>query len=467
MSWNWIRDRSKDKAGDYREEDAKSAAERMATANQPRDYRQETAVRVTERGTVEANAPSTAVPSLILLDPHNKYAPEVQAIVIREDPIARYCVDRIAEIVYDDGFKLVKRGTDEEHEYNQPIQDELIRMNGKQMLIRWLAGERGHGHCWLDVIDAKRNEDYREDDANNELQPKIAKIDVYTPLFTEVVTWDDKGNPKDLRVNITLPDGTSDHIIIKAKDTILMRTRPFGDRSYRGLSVLINIWDALTYIRQVLFSMGWYSIKIGIGVFYVKIRGAVTKEKVAAAKAVLTGLSTKRGIIYSDLVVDEFGFIQASSGATDFPQYVDTLYGQVSNGTGIPKTILAGMSESSLGGADVSIDLQVSVINTEQRKQEYYLRELFFRMGFENQDYDFEWPARYATSEEQESKVLMNNTQADSVALTYMTANEVRARRGLAPLAGGDELQQLNKMDFNFQTSEEADQTQNEEGTQI
>lgn len=470
MSWSRFRDRSKDKTTEYREEAAQAAAKLMVLENQPSDFRTEATVRVSETGVVEANTPSTAIPSLILLDPHDKYTPSTQAIVIREDPIARYCVDRIAEIVYDDGFKLVKRGTDEEHEYNQPIQDELIRMNGKQLLTRWYAANRGYGHAWLDVIPAN-NEDYREDDSGNQLQPKIAKIDVYTPLFTEVVSWDDRGNPKDLEITVTQPDGTKGQTPIKASDCILMRTRPFGDRSFRGLSVLTDIWDALTYIRQVLFSMGWYSIKVGIGVFYVKIRGAVTKEKVAAAKAVLTGLSTKRGIIYSDLVVDEFGFIQAQAGATDFTAYIDTLLSQVAAGTGIPKTIFVGMAESSLGGADVSVDLQVSVINTEQQKQEYYLRELFFRMGFENTDYDFEWPTRSATSEEQKSKILMNNAQADAISCeTTMTINEVRERRSLEPKDGGDELLKLrdtNKMDFNFQTSDEKEQTQNPKGENV
>lgn len=472
MSWSWIRDRSNDKPGDYREESAKKAAKEMALANQPKDYRQETAVRVSERGVVEANTPSTAIPTLIMLDPINKYEPESLSIVAREDPIASYVVNRIAEIVYDDGFKLVNQGTEEEHRYNQPIQDELIRMNGKQKLIQWYAAVREQGHAWLDVIPAKNNaKDHREDDSDKELQPKIAKIDVYSPLFTEVVEWTDKGQPKVLNVNIKLPDGSSNIIPIKTKDTILQRLRPFGDRTFRGVSELVDIWDALTYIRQVLFSMGWYSIKTGIGVFYVKIRGAVTAEKIAAAKAVLTGLSTKRGIIYSDLVVDEFGFIQSNTSSINFPDYVDTLLSQVAIGTGIPKSILSGV-DSSLGGSEAAIELNTDVISTEKQKQEFYLRELFLRMGFEEQDYDFEWPTRFALSEEEESKILMNDTQADAVAIeSYMTINEVRERRGLDPIDGGNELLSLrepdNKFDVNFQTPDEADQTQNPPGTNI
>ena len=459
MSW------SLRKKPDYREEE-KKAALGMLRGNQ--DYRQETAVRVSERGTVDANTPSTAIPTLIMLDPINKYDAESQAIVMREDPIARYVVHRISEITYDDGFTLVKKGTDELHEYNDPIQDELIRMNGMHKFTEWLASERGYGWSWLDLIPAKNNaEDFREDDANNELQPKIAKIDVYTPLFTEVTEWDKKGQPKILRVNFKLPDGSSKFEDIKAMDTILMRTRPFGDRTFKGLSVLIDIWDALTFIRQVLFSMGWYSIKTGIGVFFVKIRGAVTKEKVDAAKAVLTGLSTKRGIIYSDLVVDDFGFIQSQGGTINFPDYVDTLLSQVAIGTGIPKQILAGEADSSLGGAEVSSDLAVGLISTVQQGQEYYLREVFFRMGFENQDYEFKWPRRYATSKTEESKILMNETQSDAVAVeAYMTINEVRERRGLGPIEGGDEMLNLRDAskitaDMGFQTAEEQDATNN------
>lgn len=463
MSWAWKRGKSTD----YREEDAKDAAMEMLKGNPA--YRQETAVRVTERGTVDANTPSTAIPTLIMLDPINKYDAESQAIVAREDPIAGYIINRVAEVVYDDGFTLVKKGTDELHEYNDPIQDELIRMNGSRKLTQWLAAEREFGWAWLDLIPANNNaEDFREDDSNNELQPKIAMIDVYTPLFTEVVTWDKKGQPLTLKVNITLPDGSlADLPDIDAKDTILMRTRPFGDRTFRGLSVLVGIWDALTYIRQVLFSMGWYSIKTGIGVFYVKIRGAVTQEKVDAAKAVLTGLSTKRGIIYSDLVIDEFGFIQSDGGSINFPDYVDALLSQVAIRTGIPKQILAGMADSSLGGAEVNSDIAAGLIGTEQQGQEYYLRELFFRMGFEGQDYDFKWPSRFATSKTEESKILMNDTQSDAVAVeAYMTINEVRERRGLPSIEGGDEMLNLRDTskitaDLDFQTPEEEESTNN------
>ena len=462
MSWMWTRGKSKQT--DYREEDAKSAAIEMIKGNP--EYRQETAVRVSERGTVDANTPSTAIPTLIMLDPINKYEAASQAIVAREDPIAGYIIDRVAAVVYDDGFTLVKKGTDEIHEYNDPIQDELIRMNGKRKLTQWLAAEREFGWAWLDLIPAKNNaEDFREDDANNELQPKIAKIDVYTPLFTEVTEWDKKGQPKILRVNFKLPDGSSKFEDIKAMDTILMRTRPFGDRTFKGLSVLVGIWDALTYIRQVLFSMGWYSIKTGIGVFYVKIRGAVTKEKVDAAKSVLTGLSTKRGIIYSDLVIDEFGFIQSQGGSINFPEYVDTLLSQVAIRTGIPKQILSGEADSSLGGAEVSSDIAVGLISTEQQGQEYYLREMFLRMGFERQDYDFKWPSRFATSKTEESKIEMNESQSDAVAVeSILTINEARERRGYPPIDGGEELLSLrddSKVDFNFQTAEEQDATNN------
>ncbi len=455
MSWVWKRD--KGKQTDYREEEAKDAAIKMITGNQ--SYRQETAVRVTDRGVVEANTPSTAIPTLIMLDPVNKYEPASQAIVAREDPIAGYIINRVAQVVYDDGFTLVKRGTDEIHRYNGPVQDELIRMNGKHKLTQWLAAEREFGWSWLDVIPAKN-------DTENELQPKIARLDIYTPLFTDVVAWDAKGQPKTLKVNVTNPDGSFAQVDpIDTKDTILMVTRPFGDNTFRGLAVTVGIWDALTYIRQVLFSMGWYSIKTGIGVFYVKIRGAVTKEKVDAAKAVLTGLSTKRGIIYSDLVIDEFGFIQSQAASMNFPDYVDTLLSQVAIRTGIPKQVLAGLADSSLGGAEVNSDIAAGLIGTEQQGQEFYLRELFFKMGFEDQDYDFKWPSRFATSKQEESKIEMNESQSDAVAVeSILTINEARERRGYPPIDGGEELLSLrddSKVDFNFQTAEEQEATNN------
>ena len=436
------------------------------------DYREETQKRVWDDHTLDANTPSTAIPDLILLDPQDKYDAFTLAQVAREDPIARYVTATIANNVWDDWFYLAKRGSEEEIEQNTEIQRELERMNAKAYFMQCHTAERIFGNAWLDVIPADRGSDYREDMVDFETQPKIARLDVYTPLNTSVIAWSSSGQPETLRVVFKHPDGTEDHVDIPAQDTIPIRIRPFGDRSYRGVSVLTPIWDALTYIRQVLFAMGWYSIKVGIGVFYVRVRGALTDNKRKAAQAVLQGISTKRGIIYSDLVIDEFGFIQASAGATSFPQYVDNLMTQVAIGTGIPKDILTGMAGTNEASA-AAMDLRNSVINTEQQRQEIYIRELVRRMGYEDLDYDIIWHVRFERTEEQEAKVLMRTTQADAQALDYMTINEVRKRRNLPPIEGGDELLSLkNDIQVGFSpmnppNPKNEDKNNNPQGVQV
>jgi len=467
MSWFWKRDTSHDGETVYSEESAALAAKQMLIGNT--GYRAETQVRVPEAGTIDANTPSTAVPDLILLDPKDKYSYEYQDIVAREDPVAHYTCDVIAENVYDDWFYLAERGTEEPHAMNDTIQKEFERMNAKHYLILCLKTERRHGHSWLDVIPtATGGEDYREDIADFEIQPKIAKLDVYSPLYTEVVEWDTKGQPTKLKVNITMPNGAVKDIPIEAKDCILMRTRPRGDRTYRGDSILSYVWDDLTYSRQVMFAMGWYAIKVGIGVFYVKVRGALTSEKRSAAEAVLQGISTKRGIIYSDLVIDEFGFIQAGAGATDFPKYVDSLMTRVAIGTGIPKDILTGLSGTN-EASQTALDLRNNVINTEQRKQEFYIREVIARMGYDI-DYDIIWPVRYASSEEAEAKIYQSNTQADVQALEFMSVNEIRAKRNLEPVDGGDEILGLRKdiqIGMQGQGIDQQNKTNNPGGDQV
>jgi len=216
--------------------------------------------------------------------------------------------------------------------------------------------------------------------------------------------------------------------------------------------------------------MGWYAIKVGIGVFYVKVRGALTSEKRSAAEAVLQGISTKRGIIYSDLVIDEFGFIEAGAGATDFPKYVDSLMTRVAIGTGIPKDILTGLSGTN-EASQTALDLRNNVINTEQRKQEFYIREVIARMGYDI-DYDIIWPVKYVSSEEKESKVYQSNTQADVQCLEFMSVNEIRARRNLPPVDGGEEILGLRKdiqigMQGQGQGIDQQNKTNNPGGDQV
>ena len=462
MSWIGKRKR------EYREEQA--AANAIVSANST-VFRQEASARVWDDKTTSTNTPSTAIPSLITIDPKDKYSYIQQDLVAREDPIARYITTRIAENIFDEGFYFVKEGTDERHPLDTEFQLEFKRMNGKNTFIKTFATMFKHGHVWLDVIPEDLPQDLRVDEYGNDVQPRIAKIDYYSPLYTEVLTWTATGIPLTLKVNYKMPDHTSaSYDPIDTPDCIFLRNGDMGDRSYRGVSVLVGIWDALTYIRQVLFAMGWYAIKTGIGVFYVKIRGSVTKEKKAAAQAMLEGVSTKRGIIYSDLVIDELGFIQADGSSINFPDYVDALLAQVAIDSGIPKSILAGL-DSGAGSSEVNADLRVGVINTYQKRYEYAIRELCHRMHLDFDDADIVWPTRYATSEEQESKIYMNNTQADAVAInSYMTINEVRALRGLPSVTGGEELIALrdpNAMSLDIASQDERDQTNNPEGNQV
>jgi hypothetical protein len=448
-----------------------ATAKALTAANSARSYRVETSYRVYDDKTLTTNAPSTAIPDLIMMDPQDKYNYALQEIVAREDPIAKFVTVNIAENVFDEGFSFVLKGTEDEHPSNGAFQDEFMRCDGKNVLTRWYTAVRKHGHAWLDVIPEEQSEDMRIDEHGNEMQPRIAKLDFYSPRHVEVVTWTKAGVPQQLKIEITLPNGSHTYIEgLDASEMIFYRNGEFGDRSYRGVSVLTEIWDALTYIRQVLFSMGWYAIKVGIGVFYVKIRGAVTAEKKAAAEAMLTGVSQKRGIIYSDMVIDELGFIQADSGSTAFPEYVDTLLSQISIATGVPKTILAGLAMSS-GGSEAAMDLRVGVINTCQKRLEYIIREMALRFGFDFSDADILWPTRYATSEEQEAKIYMSNTQADVVSLDYRTINEVRAMRGLEPIEGGDELMALKMANSlqqqGGQSIDQQEQTRNDGGQQV
>ena len=408
-----------------------------------REYREETAAqRVTSQGIVDANAPSTAIPALIRKDPQNKYEAETQLLLVNEDPIARFVCQNIAEQVYDDWFIIVERGTKKEHPRNAELQAELERMNAKWHLTQALFWRKTNGHCWLDLIPPAEES---IDDSGNIISPKIVKLEVLTKLRTTVTTWFTNGMPDDLEVTVRMPDGTDNILPRKAADTIFMRTEPLGDGSFEGLSELVPIFDALNYIRQVLFSMGWHAVKTGIGVFFVKVKGALTTEKKAAAEAMLTGLSTKRGVIYSDLIIDEFGFVQSNASNTNFPEYIKTLLGQIAVETGIPISILTGDNQGQIAGSEVNSDLKVAVLNTDQQDEERFLRELFERMGFVDMDYDFDWNARFATNEEQKSKILSNNTQADVQALSYMSVNEVRARRSLPPVPGGEEILGLRK----------------------
>jgi hypothetical protein len=392
----------------------------------------------------------------------------------RQNPLAVRIVYMIAENVFDDGFVL-KDKDGEEHAINAPVQEEFTRLRFKHYFTMALATERWAGHSWLH-IGMEDTEDLRIDTKGDEIQPRVAKLDFFSPKLAKVKIYDEIGAPKTLEITYQTAAGEGTLPVRKlmpAKDFILFRTRPF-DRSHEGRSVLEPVWDFLVGLADLFHSIIFYAGKVGKGWLKVQVRN-LTAEKRTAIRAMIEEQSPKRFLLH-DKDIEDMSWIGASGSSINFKDYIDAVLDEVAAGFDVPLVALTGQAQGSISGGEGIQKALYSTINRIQGSVEPYIRETIARMGHTEEDYVVDWNTRYAHDEKEEAEIEVSKVSSNVARLQYMTMNEVRNLEGLDAIDGGDETPGT-KDDFSIGVSgfgeeeptspSKQEQTRNKEGKQL
>jgi len=443
----------------------------MGWMDRLRGIRTEASARVpSEFTSVKKGAPPTFVPDMIMEEVWERDNIDHIAKVAKQDPIAARIVYMVAEKSIDDWF-IIRTEDGEEHPDNREIQREFKRLRAKHYFIMALAGERGFGHTWLQVV--KEKPPLTIDTEDSEQAPlRIAALDFWTPECATVYKYNSvNGAPETIKITYQVGVATENTIpvekFIPAEDMILFRTRPF-DRSHEGRSVLDPVWDYLVYLRYLFHAVTWYAMKVGLGVFHVKVR-KLTAEKKTAIEDGMKDLSAKRFFLY-DTDIEDIGFIGAAGSSINFDTYIDSILDQIAAGTDIPKVVLTGQEQGNISGGEAIEKALYSTINSVQQAVDYYLREVILRMHYDDSDMVLDWNTRYAHDEKEEAEIEVSHVSANVARLQYMKMNEVRELEGLESVEGGDESP--GQPDFSIGVSgmeppSKQEQTRNREGVQI
>jgi hypothetical protein len=414
---------------------------------------------------VSRNDPPTFVPDLILRKVNQVDDLSHLSDVARLDPLGNYITYGMANEALRDGFKLVD---EEGNEIMQEVQREIEILRAVDVMILALAYERTYG--WSYIYTGKNRYVPSAPEGG-----RLAKLYAFTPEECVVKQYTAVGDPLSMELTVHVGEGEGQirekKIILPAEDFIFFNTRPIG-RGYQGMSALEPVWDMLTYIRRLYWSMCFYDMKIGHGLFAVMTEGGIQDEYITKLEASLQDIGTQTSWIIDGTKIKEAKYIGAGAGATDFDTHINACLKLVAAGTGVAMDVLVGASAGTISGSDVNQKSSFKEVSEIQGSTEPVWEEIIKRMGFDNGDYGFLWNARYAHDEEEQAKIDFAHAQTQQIKLDWMTINEVRAEEGLPPTEGGDKLKaefQINVDGLGGpgQSPEEQENTGNEGGTQI
>jgi superoxide dismutase len=428
--------------------------------------------------TPKKGAPTTFIPDMILEEVNARDNINHIAKVIKQDPIAARIVYGIAEKVFDDWFVL-RTADGEEHPLNAEIQREFTRLRAKHYFTMALAGERGFGHTWLQVIREKKKP-LTIDTTDSEQKPlRVAALDFWTPQQATVYKYDpNNGAPAQIRIKYKVGIATENTLEVdrileedKVKDMILIRTRPY-DRSHAGRPIIGPVWDYLVYLRYLFHAVTWYAMKVGLGWLYVKVRKLTDKKRIALENN-FKAQSPKRFLVL-DSDVEDINFVQSAGGNIDFPAYAAAILDQIAAGVDMPVVSLTGQAQGSIAGGEGIEKALYSTINSAQQAFEPYIREVILKMHYDDSDMFVSWNTRFAHDEKQQAEIEVAHVSAQVARLGYMTMNEVRSIDKLGTVEGGDEspakkedpLSQFSQA-FGKNSPESQEQNKNPEGDQL
>lgn len=443
----------------------------MSWMDRLRGLREEASARVPSQNLTSKGAPPTFVPDIILENIWERDNLDHMVKMATQTPIGARIVSMVAEKALDDWF-IIRDTEGNEHPKNKEIQLDLTRLRAKHYFTMALAGERGYGHTWLQVVKEKRP--LTIDTEDSEQRPlRIAGLDFWTPEFATVKTYNSvNGAPETIEIEYQVGVADENTLpiskIIPAADMILFRTRP-KDRSHEGRPILEPVWDFIVWLHLMFHAVSWYGIKVGMGWLYAKVR-KLTEEKKVAMEDNFKNLSVMRFLMFEP-DVEEIGFIQASGGSMNFESYIDSILNEIAAGTDVPKVAITGQEQGSISGGEGIEKALYSTINNIQQKVDPYVRELLLRMNYDDSDMVIDWNARYAHNEKEEAEIEVAHVSAQVARLGFMTMNEVRAIDKLAPVEGGEESP-AKKADFSIGMQDldppsKQEKTNNPEGDQI
>ncbi len=380
----------------------------------------------------------------------------------QREPMLKWLVSFIASDIYDNGFRVVEVGNEEDDTLNDIVQAELIKLNAKKNLTRLTVFERRWGTSFfLLSYSTNRNKvDWASPlyDNKGKLPTGIELLQITPYPKSRVTVTEEVIDTTDLRLGqpkfYNILRGSL-AIALKVHWSRIIHVAPrLDEHPFWGLSVMDPLWDDVTgwrNIRWAFYQMIW---RYGMGFPHFSFEGA-TQEDLDNWEAA-GGLDDffARAVFLSNEKA-KVNFVGLEGATVNPKEYVSMVYQSMSTGSRISQDILKGVSAGAVTGSETNLKEYAKLISNEQSDIEYVPIELIRRLmetgqidfDYENKAYALEWVSAFELGEVDYARVQLQKSMARKNETEYLTIDEVRVRAGEDPLTeGGEAVLGLERM---------------------
>jgi hypothetical protein len=359
---------------------------------------------------------------------------------VRREPVAKRLVMDIAGDIYDKWFKALPIKAEKEGEkaettdtLDENVQTVLETLNAKSVFIEATQYERRYG--WSIIVLGFKDNAQLEEPAENPVE--LDHLAVYSPRAASVDKEDeDKDSERfGLPVMYKINRGKGQSIKVHYTRVLHVATR-LDEHPWAGVSVLENIWDDMTVYRNIRWAAGQvYWRMAGLPVF------TVPKDyKKAEIENFLSTLGDPNVRTFLCLPEDKKVEILSAAGRILSPQdFTDLIIRSISMGSSIPKQKLEGTEAGAVTGSEVNQREYYKYVSDQQKVYEAEivgpLIDLLMEMGqiVPNVDYKIEWESAFELDSAMKSAAELADAQAANLERSYLSVDEVRAKRGIKP----------------------------------
>ena len=383
----------------------------------------------------------------------------------KREPILMWIVYWIAQDIFDNGFRVVEVGKEEDEELDDKVQSALEKINAYRVLTRLIVFERRYGTsillCAYTGNDGENWKDplyeEKEDGSKTGLENRELKQITPYPLskFSIPETVIDETNMRlGLPLIYEIDRGSGIQSTQVHHTRIIHAATRLDEHPYLGDSVMDGLWDDVTGFRNIrwgVYQTYWRYIS---GFPHFKFPGATKKEIDAWIASGAPYNFLARSFLASGgdpESPDEIEFKGVANVALNPAPAFEIAMGLMSMGSRVPKDLLIGASAGSVTGSETNLRTYDKFISSEQAPIEPIVVDLIERLMDTRQiDHDYKtkpfvilWNSAFKINEKDQATIDMIDERANVDRLKYLTFNEVRKLNEEEPVEGGDVIPYL------------------------
>ena len=375
----------------------------------------------------------------------------------QREPIVIWYIVKMAIDMFDNWFKVVEIGKEEDDALDQAVQRILLKLNAKTEFPRAFIFERRYGtslllysttkaspgETWIDPIYEVNEDGTREYKGDR----KIVALTPYTKTKFSIQSYDiDEesirlGKPKiyDIRrgSNITSIQAHYSRLVHIATN--------IDEDPIWGNSRVDGIYDDSTGYRNLRWAQyqAWW--RVGTGFAHMTFPNATRDQIQTWIKSGYFNDIFTRAFFVSGQGGEDIQFKGMQSSLVNPTPFNDTALHNLSMGTGIPKNLLIGAQAGSLVGSETNLRTYDKLISGDQELAEPFIRDVLNTLmdlgqidfDRETKEYKIIWNATFEPSQRELAQIELLKEQAREKKLLYMKIDEVRDLDGLLPLDDG------------------------------